>query len=216
MKLIADFGSCHLGSLKRARELISVAEDCGLEYGKFQLFPRETAGSNVYLPANLMPELIAYAQEHLDISCSVFTPRLARELATMDVTWAKIAYSQRHNYEIFKELVVPETMEQIYITYSYADLMTPAVGLGAPGKIKKLLLPHPGSYPDLVPVTFHPSMWEHFDGLSYHGLGTYGIKKAIDSGCPCIEFHMQLEDKSNCPDGFFALRPKEVLECTKF
>lgn len=194
MKVIVDPGSCHMGKLEYAKELIDVAVDCGADACKFQLF--KDLPPNIKLPRYWFLELVAYgANKKMEVFASVFEWG-AYDLVKSVCKSIKLAYSQRTRGSLYNI----KAFENFYIS---GDIFTEF-----PEGTIKLFCIH--EYPVLYEVNFD-GIFPEFDGFSSHCMGIRQEIKAIEAGAKYLEFHITL-DKSDitCPDHAFAKRPKEA------
>jgi sialic acid synthase SpsE len=211
IKLIGDPGSCHLGDLDRAKELIRVGAESGLDAVKFQLFPNErkyTEGGNVYLPAAWMPELIEYGNEYsAEVFASIFPNTSAEAIGLMDklVEWncksIKAAYSQRVYGWVRVDAL--KKFERVYVSGDYLDMPVDWA-------INLYCIPQ---YPVPFEVSFD-RIFDKFQGFSDHTLGIRQTIRAIQKGAKVIEKHFKLGDGKDeqCPDGRFAITPDEIAK----
>jgi len=208
--IAGDFGSCHLGRLDIAKELIHVAKECGLDAVKGQLWMGEKP-PNITFPLKYVGELKRYADEiGIDIYFSVWGIKPIIELRKLKIMSIKFSHSQRHKVAKFYENNL-YNFDRVYCSYSYLD---------DPPKFDKMELISYWCIPEYpVPyqIDFKPKIFERFNGFSDHTLSWNQTIAAVRNGAQYIEKHFRLEDKNQeqVPDGKFALKPKELEEMVR-
>lgn len=203
MKIIGDPGSCHLGNLTKAKELIRIGKEAGLDAVKFQLLTdKESINGNIKLPWEWMPELIDYGKGlNIEVFASVFGQAGADWMCDCGVESIKYSYSQRNNADL------PGPFKTVYIS---RDVMDP--GLKGPNVVNLFCIPE---YPVRYLIDWE-GIFPLFDGFSSHTLGIAQDLAAVRAGATVLEKHFQAPWDSPCPDGRFALRPEALAElCRK-
>ena len=201
VQIITDPGSCFLGKLEYAKELIKISVDCGADAIKFQLFKNKPP--NIELPYEWFPELVSYGY---DLGIEVFASAFDTEavvLITQNCSSIKFAYSV--NPDKYWSASLCDHFKKIYIS---GDIMTDfPVGDNV---IKLMCIPE---YPVKYTVNFE-GIFPRFEGWSSHCLGVYQDFKAVLAGATVVEKHIRLESDEclQVPDGRFALRPKELSD----
>ena len=203
VKIIADPGSCHVGKIELAKELILAARDCGADAIKFQLF--EDKPPNIELPREWAWQLKERSDEiGIDLFFSVFDFDAISVSADCGCASAKIAFSLRDDI-----CMINACRSFFNTTYVSGDTNTDF----DKGVTKLYCIPE---YPVKYLIDFE-GIFPRFDGFSSHCLGIKQDLTAISAGAKIIEKHLRL-DNSICdgvPDGKFALRPKEFYSLCK-
>ena len=201
IKVIADPGSCHMGSLERAYDLTRAAVDAGCDAIKWQLFKGDEGG-NVPLPYEWFGSLVAQGRAlNVEVFASVWDEGGLSLIDVFKCKCVKFAYSQNRSAWIHSALRMWKT------TYISGNTATP---FPDNFRVSKLLcVPE---YPVKYLIDFD-GLFPRFDGFSSHCLGIEQDKAAIRAGAKIIEKHFQLDDNlSTCPDGAFAIRPAKLKE----
>lgn len=214
IKIITDPGSCHLGDLSKARELIKISAYSGADACKFQLFKRST--TNIPLPYDWFPELVSYGKElEIEVFASVFDKKSAH-IVNSCCNSIKLAYSQQKNWKLIDEFLYLNNIKTFYIS---GDVMNWPIMGRYEKPIRLFCIP---IYPVPYIIDFE-NIFEHFDGFSDHTLGIKQTLLAVKSGARFIEKHIQLDERCQVPDANFALIPKNLdimvkeirrIECT--
>ena len=204
VKIIADPGSCHMGNINFAKELILAARDSGADAIKFQLF--EDKPPNIELPREWAWQLRERADElGIDLFFSVFDYGAMSVAVKCGCTSAKIAFSLRNDGGMIN--ACRALFGTVYVS---GDTNTDFIK----DTTKLYCIPE---YPVKYLIDFE-GIFPRFDGFSSHCLGIKQDLFAISAGAKIIEKHIRL-DNSACdsvPDGKFAIRPKEFYSLCKF
>lgn len=203
LRLIAELGSCHMGSLARIKEAIDRCQTAGIDDLKVQLFPADgkfTAGGNVWLDPEIFMEALAYAQtKNFSFSASVFDAGSFELLSSTAVKFIKFAYSQKDKYKWFKNRPAGKELIVSCDVMSDHDMPTWAT--------KLYCIPE---YPVRYEICFD-ELFPRFDGFSDHTMGTRQTKRAIAAGAKVIEKHVKLGYADEvCPDARFAVSIEEL------
>jgi N,N'-diacetyllegionaminate synthase len=204
-RLIGDPGSTHHGRLDRARELVTLAADLGLDACKFQLLtPKEAKGGNIAMDWEWMPELIELGKEKgVEVFASAFDKSGVDYLAHLKCKSIKFAYSQ-YDASLRYPLKAFDTV------YTSCDVMSETHYKDARfAKWKTLRLYCIPIYPVPYIVDFE-GLFPRFDGFSSHCLGVNQEIAAVSAGARYLEFHFQGTWPSDTPDGKFAKPPALV------
>lgn len=201
--LIGDPGSCHMGKLEYAKELIDVAIEAGLDAVKFQLLGEaEIARGNIKLPWDWLLELRSYGMDGgMEVFASVFSADGLTFLLEHAFSTVKIPYGKRR---MLWEATVQEQLafRKIYVS---TDIMTALPPL--PG-VKTLYCI--AEYPVRYQIDWE-GIFPQFDGFSSHCLGIAQDIRAVEAGAMIIEKHFTLDRNDiDCPDYRFALTPKNL------
>ena len=196
MRIIADPGSCHMGDLSMAKELIDVAREAGCSAIKFQLF--KDLPPNIELPYKWMPELVEYGKG-IEVFASVWDEDGVQALRGAGCRSIKFSYGQRG-----KAFLSMRGFTSIYVSGDVLHNFHP-------NHIRLYCIPE---YPVPYQINFDCLFHGRFDGFSDHTLGCRQTMNAIRAGAKVIEKHIRLDHASNdgVPDGKFALRPAELRE----
>ena len=209
MYIVADFGSCHMGKKTYAQELIRAAKDAGCDCVKAQIFDKSyEKGGNVCLPRDWVPELFNYAKEQgIPFTASAFDQNALEILFALDVPFIKFAYSKSRD---------PDPIQACLNIGKKVVVSTDDVG------IKKLpvhenlacLYRMPGNTEETYPnrrMCNYEGLFPPFAGLSDHSPGLSEAVRATQFGAEWFEKHLTLPyNDITCPDGAFALKPKEM------
>jgi len=202
VKIIGDPGSCHLGSFDRACDLVRIGKDSGLDAVKFQLLTgNESKGGNIGMDWEWLPELIVLGDRlGVEVFASVFDKSGIDWVRKCGCKSIKFAYSQYLKYLQFNVLEKP--FQNQYVS---CDVMNERQIVNA---IKLYCVPE---YPVPYKIDFE-GLFPRFDGFSSHCLGIEQDLNAVKAGAKFIEKHFQGDWDSDCPDGAFALRPKQLKQ----
>jgi N,N'-diacetyllegionaminate synthase len=192
-----DPGSCHMGRLEYAIELIDLAIDVKADYIKFQMGVKPP---NIDVPKEWWPILRERAGDKIGVTASTFGEASYDFMLTQNPPFMKFAYSQNYRR--------PEMLECLKLgikTVVSCDLMNWHL---VPEGCKRLYcLP-------VYPVPYIPNfegLHLKFHGFSDHTIGIEQTIKAVESGFGWIEKHFSLyHDDIDCPDHNFALEPFEL------
>jgi len=205
MKIITDPGSCHMGEIGKAKDLVSISADCGASACKFQLFRDKPP--NIPIPYKWLNELIEYGnRQNIEVFASPFD-EVAYKVVKEHCRSLKIAYSMRNDSWLLESF--PRFQwDNVYISQHPLDRRI--VGT------TRLYVHTSNGVPE-YPVTSHINMSElfvdnRFDGYSAHCFGLSQKLNAKRSGANVIEVHIRGNWDCDCPDGVFALRPKELAD----
>ncbi len=204
MKIILDPGSCHMGKLDRALELVRVAAGSGADAVKFQLLtPAQAQGGNIILEWDLLPEVMDLGERlGIEVFASVFNHDGALWLQKCGAQSIKFSYSKSGLLNDSRIRDIADSFNQVYVSM---DTMTPPISL--PGFTSLYCIPE---YPVRYMVDFE-GLFPRFDGFSSHCLGIEQDLRAKKAGAVILEKHFTL-DRSDitCPDHNFALKPKQA------
>jgi len=196
--IIADFGSCHLGKIDTAKELIKIAADSGVDIVKGQLF--RDLPNNIELPYEWVLELKGHADDiGIELMFSVFDLE-AYEMATAHCRSIKFAYSHRNDSLIHSAII---NMADVYVTSGIMDDINPAT-------TNLWTHTHNGVpvYPVVTDINF-TGTFERFDGFSSHCLDWGQNVEAVSYGAKVIECHF-CQGVEPVPDAKFAYKPKDL------
>jgi sialic acid synthase SpsE len=200
MKIIGDPGSCHLGSFDKASELVRIGANAGLDAVKFQLLTsNETKNGNIGMNWDWLPELIVLGDRlGVEVFASVFDNSGIDWVRKCGCKSIKFAHSQYLKYLQFN--VLEKHFENQYVS---CDTSNDRIIENA---VKLYCIPE---YPVRYIIDFE-GIFPRFDGFSSHCLGIEQDLKAMIMGAKYLEKHFQGDWESDCPDGAFALRQKDL------
>lgn len=194
-KIIVDPGSCHIGKIEYAKELIDLAARYHLSI-KFQLF--KDAPPNIPLPREWWGELVEYTKERINIFASCDDDDALELLKKHGTRYVKFGYNERKQ---FKRIEYAKTFAKVIVSCPLLEIDN------YPDCIKLFCIPE---YPVLYEIDFR-KVFKYFDGFSDHTLGYYQTMRATEYGAQIIEKHITLDhDDIKCPDHMFALKPAEL------
>jgi len=200
MKIIGDPGSCHLGSLEKAKELVKIGAYSGLDAVKFQLLTsNETKNGNIGMDWDWLPELIDLGKSlKVEVFASVFDKSGIEWLKHCGCESIKFSYSQKSAF------VERPDFRTVYVSCAPMTYKTPLV-------TNLYCIPE---YPVRYMVDFE-GLFPTFAGFSSHCLGIEQDIRAVEAGARVIEKHFQGNWDSPCPDGNFALKPNQLAELVR-
>lgn len=220
-RLIAEFGSCHMGKLDRMIEAVDLCKKYGINALKFQLFPNNApyVPTNIWLDPAVFKIVFDYAKMvGVDVSSSVFDETSFNFLLQLKPSFIKFSYGKKDQINW-----INKTLENHIEAIVSCDVMTDHL---IPKEATKLYcIPE---YPVRYEVDFDTLFRKRekqevlgpndsiicreftttgrFNGFSDHTLGFKQTIKAIKSGAGIIEKHIRLGYHDEiCPDAFFAV-----------
>lgn len=238
--VIAEAGSNHNNDLSKAKELIDVAADAGVDAVKFQTFRAETmypeeSGAADYLdtdeslydlvsememPYHWIPKLQKHCVERDVIFLSTPTDRRAVDELADYVPAFKIA-SFTMSHHLFLEYVAQQGKPVILSTgaHSMSEVRESVEALQSAGIDDIVLLQCTSSYPaplESANIRVIERFAHEFDlpsGLSDHTLDPITAPTAaVAVGGDVIEKHFTLDKSLDGPDHSFAIEPDELTE----
>lgn len=208
IKVIVDPGSCHMGKLDYAKELIDVAADAGAWAIKFQLFKGSENG-NIELSREWWSQLVDYAKGRIEIFASVFDEEAVQLLHDSGINRAKLAYSQAFNLRLIKK--AKKLGMKIWASGDWSNYPEYA-------DVRFICIPeYPPKQVAQVTPKEQRSGIKAFEGFSSHHLGyKTDLRLLPELDVEYLEKHLTLDyDDIDCPDHWFALSPKELRELVK-
>ena len=226
--VIAEVGSNFDQNLDKARKLIDVANKCGANAVKFQLFRADVLYPNhdglydmfksIELDAELVPVLDKHARDQgLCFMASAFDMGSVDVLEAVNAPAHKVASSEATNLGFLHKLA--STGKPMIISTGMCDMVDveEAVNtcLGA-GNSQVVLLQCGAKYPlpnELVNLRVIQSLARRFNcpvGFSDHTLSQVAAITAVGLGATVFEKHFTLDKKGAGPDHFYALEPDEL------
>lgn len=242
--IVAECGSGHLGSKKRAMQLIQAAKDAGADLVKFQAYTPDTITidhdgpgfvlrsgpwkgrklydlyKEAYTPWEWFPDLFTYAKMHkIGCFCSVFDNSSVDMLEKLSCQAYKIASFDIVDTPLIK--YVASTGKPIIISTGMAsqeevDAATDVL----PPDYPQVFLHCVSGYP--TPIE-QANLWriktlgDHLQtrvGLSDHTLGWEVPVAATALGACMIEKHLCLSRGAGGPDAAFSMEPHEFRQMT--
>lgn len=204
LEICGDMGSCHMGSLEKAKELIRIGSESGLDSVKMQLLTSTQIGNgNILLDWNHLPELVEYAKlKRIDFYPSAFDAA-GVELTKKHCREIKFAYSQRGTIQQYDL----SGFDRVFGSF---DVMSeiPAIG----NLVPYFVVPE---YPVPYVVNFEDLFPHRFLGFSSHCLGIAQECRAVHMGARFLEVHFQGTWNSDCPDGRFSKTPQTLERLCK-
>lgn len=207
MIYVADIGSCHGGSLSRAKHLMTIARKAGADSIKGQLLTDDqcSKGGNIFLPWDYVRPMKLHAMDRCtDLFFSVFSRDGIKLMAEEKFDTIKISYS--HRYKLLDMALAENQFKLIYVSCDTND--TDIL------KINDLRLRRLYCVPE-YPVRFEvdwvgPMETNRYHGISDHTLGCHQTIRAVrDCQIGIIEKHIRLNYPVGCPDEKFALDPAQ-------
>lgn len=195
MHLAFDPGSCHMGKMDYAEELICIASEIGADSIKFQLFGEEFAKGNVMLPMDWVGPLIKIGERNgIPVAFSVFDQKRLEYVLQFKTPYIKFAFSQRHKVDTLQALLNRGTRCVVSCSPSDAHLLP-----DAPGLTKLICWPE---YPKMEVISWEGLFPQLFDGLSDHFIGHGQALEACKGGAEWFEKHLKLNYTDvTCADG---------------
>ena len=202
--IITDPGSCHMGRMDLATELVDVSKDCGADAVKFQLFPKCMAGRNVWLDPAMFSDLVMYGKEkRIEVFASVFDEETYEVVANRCAS-IKFSFSSPIKHLVQNACNDPR-LSRVYVS---SDTLT-RPKIQSDKLLNLYCIP---LYPVPYVIDFSTELLHGFDGFSDHTLGIRQAIAAVGAGAAIIEKHLRLDNPAcdGCPDGAFAIRPGQL------
>lgn len=202
VEIIGDPGSCHMGDLDRAKRLIQMARDAGIDAVKFQfLGDPEIVRGNI----PILWRAIADFRDEMSpfrVFASAFTRDAVRFLRAEGFPEIKFAYSA---WDLFRVSLCDGLLDSFDRIYVSTDVIRPRPVV--PPSVRWLYcIPE---YPVKYAIDFEGVFPRRFQGFSDHTLGITQTQRAVAAGARIIEKHFTLDEPEiDCPDHRFALRPE--------
>lgn len=241
MKIVAELSANHLGSLKRALDIVSAAAKAGADAVKFQTFtPEQMVAPDLHIvagpwagrravelyrqahtPREWHADLFTYARElGLEAFASVFHPDDVDFLETLGCPMYKVASFEiidhaliAHAARTGKPLVISTGMA------SFAEIDEAVLLAKDAGCLDLTLLkctsayPAPASEVNLAAGREMGHLWRNVRwGLSDHTDGIGVAVAAAALGATMIEKHLTLARADGGPDAAFSMEPHEFAQ----
>ena len=224
---IAEIGSNFNQDLKTGYKLIDEAKNCGANAVKFQLFKAKKLYPNnkkmfkifksIELREDYFKKFYYYAKKlNLEVSASTFDLDSARFLNKLKVNFHKVASSELTNYKLINYL--SKSKKPILLSSGMSDLqdIKNAVKICENNNNFDIVIMQCGSdYPlkhkdvNLNTLKTFKSNFKYSLGFSDHTIAEVAGITSVSLGATVFEKHITLNKKSNGPDHFFAMEPKE-------
>lgn len=241
--VIAEAGSNHNGDLEKAKDLINVGAEAGVDAVKFQVFEAdslyvEESGtdetvdenrsihdviSSLELPREWIPELRDYCEQQDVLFLATPFDEQAVELLEKHVPAFKIASSSITHLPFLE--CVAETGKPIFMStgaHDLAEVETAVQTLKQAGATDLALFHCVSSYPtpiSQINIRAIDTLREAFSlpvGLSDHTTDPIIAPcAAVSRGAAVLEKHFTLDRSMDGPDHSFALEPDELDEMVK-
>lgn len=228
--VIAEAGANFNQSLDIAKRLIDAAAEAKADAVKFQLFKaRELVseaaeGFDVLKSVELNPDWVPVLAEHaksrsLPFLASAFSLDALAVLEAVGVPAHKVASSEVLNLPLLAAMA--RTGKPIFLSTGMSDLADIALALeviASEGNDKVSLMhcyaryPLPESEANLRVIETLSRAFGGPVGYSDHTLTRKSSVAAVALGAVTFEKHFTLDKKSEGPDHFFALEPKELAD----
>ncbi len=225
VKIIAEAGCSHKGDLEKAKWMIHVAEECGADAIKFQVFNPELINDpslrpflrEAKLSIEQLLELKSYAfDEGIEFICSPFDPESIDILEKIELKTLKIPSGQMYNESYLQQ--IGSLGKKLIVSTGMATMIDVYAALGAlldAGAQKEdiTLLHCVTAYPapiDELNLRVIPSMQElGCDvGFSDHTQGNIAAMVAVAMGATILEKHFALGRDRQNPDDQVSLVPE--------
>ena len=228
--IIAEAGSNHDQSIEKAKELIDVASSSNAQMIKFQLFNAETLypdrKSDMYklfksieLNSHWLLDLKNYCKKkNILFGCSAFDSTSLKLLKKINISSYKVGSSEMSNFDLI--INIASSNKTIFLSTGMSDLSDVVNTINLIKSISKsnIVIMHctslyPLTYKNVnlnVINTYQKVFPDNVVGFSDHTLSNTSSIAALGLGAKVFEKHFTLNKKSNGPDHFYALEPKEL------
>jgi pseudaminic acid synthase len=233
VKVVAELGASHGGSLLTALDLMYAAKEAGCDAFKLQtLTPENIAAPGVRLTKgpwagrelrDLYREVMTPWEWHhrlfwegkklgIEVFSTAFDPAAVAFLEELDTPRYKIASPEISDYPLIEAIAA--TGKPVYVSdglASAADLRKAALVLsGRQVTILRCVSEYPADPADfgLKDIAYVTSRW----GLSDHSLTTTAAVVATAMRASVLEKHIRMKDDVTTPDCRFALTPDQMKE----
>lgn len=231
--IIAEAGSNHNQKLDKAKELIDIAAEAGVDAIKFQLFKAETLypkNTPVYeilkgfeFLDEWLGELFDYSKElGLLFLASPFDTDAIDSLINFGASAIKIASSELTNFSLLK--YASEKNKPLLVSVGMSDISDIAHALeviSSTGNNEVVILQCTALYPT-QPQDVHLNVINRLKktfcvpvGFSDHTISTIIPAAAVALGACVIEKHITPNRQLGDPDHFYATEPDELKEMVK-
>jgi len=241
IKIIAEIGINHNGSLETAKKLIYEAKQAGADLAKFQLrdhssridldtHPWKDILLKCTLSRRMVQELKLYCDMNdIEFFASPFDLDAVRLLEEIGVKRYKIASNQVYNEPLVRAIY--NTAKPVMVSYGAVrdDFVKPPLimkmfekdGVEYPD-IKKLycISKYPAPIEDIdffIHYSFgYRSIFEYYDGFSDHTIGIAAAMVAMSLGAKIIEKHFTLDRDMPGPDHSCSATPSDLKALCSF
>ena len=217
VKIVAEVGLNHNGSLDQAKRMADIAIECGVDTVKFQTFRKDRFPSieHLRLPRNKAKRLFWYCNEQGILWFSTpFDRDSVNFLIQMDMKTWKVPSGLITNTEYLKRIAVCRGRKILSTGMSNLDEIN--VAIGYLGRNNLTLLHCTSLYPtpyDQVNLSAMFALREQFSlpvGLSDHTKGIEVAIAAVAFGATTIEKHFTLDRNQDGPDHKASIEPLEL------
>jgi sialic acid synthase SpsE len=228
--IVAEVGSNHNGSIKKAKELVDIAAAAGADAIKFQTFTGDKLFSKQH-PANEIVKKFEFKLEwHREIreycnkkGITFMTTPFQKDavdlLEDLDVDAYKIASGDMDYYPLLDYVSNTEKPIILATGMAYMDEVKEAVERIRLGKTKDIAVLHCiSNYPpkdEDINLNVIKALKEEFNvpvGFSDHSMGITMPIAAVAMGANIIEKHFTMSRKLEGMDHFYALEPDELKQ----
>ena len=238
LRIIAEIGVNHNGSLKNAKKLIDHASNAKADYVKFQSYvtndlvhhkaalaqyQKKTGNKNQFnllkrfeLDFDQQKELLKYSQKKkIKFLSSPFDIKSCQNLKKLGLSTVKIASGETTNYPLLEK--ISQYFNEIFLSTGMASLneIKEAIKILKKNKKKKLTIMHCTSmYPtnlNKVNLLFFEKLklLGHDLGFSDHTIGNIAGQVSLAYGVSLIEKHITLSKRLKGPDHISSMEPNE-------
>lgn len=229
--IIAEIGSNHDQSLKKAKKLIKIAKDCGADAVKFQLFkgtelyPDDIKIQKIIKKFELNPKWIDilnhYAKKlKIIILYSAFDVSYQKLLLNKGIKYHKIASSEVVKFEIL-ELFKNKKLN-IFLSTGMCDLDDVVKAYRILKNNNLVIMQCSSLYPcndenvNLNVIKLYKKKFRNVEvGFSDHTTTDTAALVALGLGARYFEKHITENKKNKGPDHFYAYEPKEFINYVK-
>lgn len=226
--IIAEAGSNHNGDINKAKELVDIAVEAGVNAIKFQTFTGDKLFSKLH-PANEIVKKYEFKLEwHREIKdycdkkgimfmTTPFQKDVVDLLEELNVEAYKVASGDMDYYPLLD--YISNTGKPVILAtgMAYMDEVKEAVERIKNGKSKDVAVLHCiANYPpknEDINLKVIKTLKEHFNspvGFSDHSMGITIPLAAVAMGANIIEKHFTISRKLDGMDHFYALEPDEL------
>lgn len=205
--IIAEAGSCHDGSLRRAIELVHIAKNAGADAVKFQFWSdaeqlAERRHAYDYLetyrryqlPSEWLPALKWEAdRDAIEFICTVYLPQDVQVLRPFVSRW-KVSSFESHDRALLRAIVdsqhmnLPVLTKRVIVSIGMADRNEPVENVGADLDILHCVSAYPAPVEQLnLAVVRHPLI----AGFSDHSRNILTGAVAVGVGAKILEVHVR-------------------------
>ena len=220
--MIAEAGNCHFGDLKKAKEMIKVAKDCGADLVKFQAIEADFVAPYGSMPKAFYEHVAFTLDEYLELlqfgtymNIPVFFSAFGDQIKTImaHTFFHKVSAKQAPQWDFTEWFDKESTFVSCNPIY------------GLPPLLEKAKILYATEYlPHFVDFDVLHTLSQHFDTIVGYSDHTVGIKNCVlavqEHGCTVVEKHFTLEKEYNWEgapfrDCIHSVLPKELEQLAK-